>query len=96
MKPFYERYEEFMGMELQNVTIVIDHDNGGFYYEAGLEAPDMYGAYLIMKDGTVEHVADFSSRAEAKYFATLIRDRFRELRRNEPFEINDKTFGDGT
>ena len=58
MKPFYERYEEFCGIEIQNVCIVVDHDTGQISYEAGLKNPDMYGVYMIFKEGTVEHVAD--------------------------------------
>lgn len=95
MKPFYERYEEFCGIEIQNVCIIVDHDTGQVSYQAGLKNPDMYGVYMIFKEGTVEHVADVPTRAIANYLAILIRCRFRELWSGSQFEIHDRTFGDG-
>ena len=95
MKPFYERYEEFKGIEIQNVSMVIDPDTGELSYESGLEDPDMYGVYMILKEGTAEHIADVPTRAIANYLAILVRCRFRELHPGDQFEIHDKTFGDG-
>ena len=88
MKPFYERYEEFVGIEIQNVEIVDDRDTYQFYYEAGVEEPDIFGVYMILIDGTVEHVGDFPTRKNARHYADMI-----NLVTDKNFEIYDRTFG---
>ena len=90
MRPFYERYEDFVGIEIQNVEIVIDRDTGGFYYEVGAEKPDMYGVYMITNEGPVEHIGDFPTRKNARHYADII-----NLVIDREFEIYDKTFGEG-
>ena len=87
MKPFYERYKEFCGIEIQNVEIIFDRDNYTFHYEASAEEPDMYGVYMIHTAGTVEHVGDFPTREAARHYAEMI-----NLVTDNEFEIHDRTF----
>lgn len=90
MRPFYERYEEFCGIEIQNVEIMCDRDTYNFYYETGAEEPDIYGVYMITKEGQVEHIGDFPTRKNARHYADMI-----NLVIDREFEIYDKTFGGG-
>ena len=87
MKPFYERYEEFVGIEIQNVEIVVDTDYE-IHYEAGACEPHIFGVYMILIDGTVEHVGDFPTKKNARHYADMI-----NLVTDREFEIYDRTFG---
>ena len=88
MKPFYERYEEFCGIEIQNVQIVVDTDYE-IHYEAGSSNPHVFGVYMILNEGMVEHIGDFPTRKNARHYADMI-----NLVIEKEFEIHDKTFGD--
>ena len=90
MKQFYERYEEFVGIEIQNVKICFDASTEEYYYEAGACDPHIFGVYMILIDGTVEHIGDFPTRKNARHYADMI-----NLVTDKNFEIYDKTFGDG-
>ena len=89
MKSFYARYEEFCGIEIQNVKICFDASTEEYYYEAGAENPDMYGVYMITNEGPVEHIGDFPTRKNARHYADMI-----NLVTDKEFEIYDKTFGE--
>lgn len=69
---FHDRADKIVGIEIWGVIISVDEDDLSISYEENNDDPDMYGVYLRMKEGHVEHVGDFPAIELAEFMAYAV------------------------